>query len=221
MRAAGVMVKARGKEYSCLYITHSWTILHKCALLPTFTAENFFLFSEHQRVIQDHKQAGCIVFMSSRLLWSMKGRLCRYFEKKMVLSVFFGGVEVVIISTHMSGQYPFWRSQCRIQIIHIFTQSSLREKDFCWVIAVLIHTVVTDGFCRKKRQRVQFLLCWVDGKTEKKERWMFDFSSFHLFVCSQKTKQDSHPHVQFKSAIPFDHFKPRCGNVAVFRFDLL
>lgn len=110
----------------------------------------------------------------------------------MVLSVFFGGVEVVIISTHMSGQYPFWRSQCRIQIIHIFTQSSLREKDFCWVIAVLIHTVVTDGFCRKKRRRVQFLLCWVDGKTEKKERWMFDFSSFHLFVCSQKTKIHTH-----------------------------
>lgn len=84
----------------------------------------------------------------------------------MVLSVFFGGVEVVIISTHMSGQYSFWRSRCRIQIMHIFTQSSLREKDFCWVIAVLIHTVVTDCFCRNKRRRVQFLLCWVDGKTE-------------------------------------------------------
>lgn len=68
----------------------------------------------------------------------------------MVLSLFFGGVEVVIISTHMSGQYPFWRSQCRIQIIHIFTQSSLREKDFCWVIAVLIDTVVTDISAERK-----------------------------------------------------------------------
>lgn len=80
----------------------------------------------------------------------MQGRLCRYFEKKMVLSLFFGGVEVVIISTHMSGQYPFWRSQCRIQIIHIFTQSSLREKDFCWDKAVLIHTVVTDISAERK-----------------------------------------------------------------------
>ena len=63
----------------------------------------------------------------------------------MVLSVFFGDVEVVIILTCVSGRYPFWRSRCRIQIIHILTQSSLREKDFCWDIAVLIHTTFSAG----------------------------------------------------------------------------